>query len=56
MCYHRLLAADRSSINQIVDEQVASSAVESVYSNTLLPALALIEDDYQRRALDSVAA
>ena len=54
MCYHRLLAADRAAINRIVEEQARADALEFIYSTTLLPALALVEDDFQRRALDQV--
>ncbi len=53
MSYHRLLAGDRGALNRMVQEQSKTETLDSIYGATLLPALGMVEDDLQRRVIDS---
>ena len=52
MSYHRLLAGDRGAVNRMVQDQIKTETLDSIYGDTLLPALGMVEDDLQRRAID----
>src|SRR4029079_1516818 len=50
--YQRLLALDQEEGTELVREQMASTSLEQVYENLLLPALAMAEQDQHRGRLD----
>ncbi len=52
VCYHRLLAVDEAALRELVEGDLQRNGLEAVSSVTLLPALAMVEGDYQRGMLD----
>lgn len=51
-CYHRLLSQDRKGLAFFVEERVKADCLAGALSETLLPALAMVENDLRRGTLD----
>ena len=53
LVYHRLLAGDTATVSRVVNRQLKSETLGALHGLTLLPALGMVEDDMQRRTIDS---
>jgi hypothetical protein len=53
--YQRLLARDLDEARSLAEAHLKTNSLESLYDTVILPALKLVEEDYQREGLDEGA-
>jgi hypothetical protein len=53
--YQRLLARDREEARSIAESHLKNNSLESLYNTIILPALKLVEEDYQEEGLNESA-